>query len=359
MLFCVKTVLLVLGILRALVTLQNILRFLYEHMLPSTVSLKQKYPAKAKGKRPWALITGSSDGIGAEYARYLAQGGFNLILVSRDADKLKAVTEDIKYAYPSAETKVIQVDFTRESALHPSFFHDLRKQVNDLDISIVIACAGCFSMGRFEKTPGKYLEAMLDVNIYHNIMMSKVFMPMLIEQRSSKGFSSAFVSFSSISANHEMPFFGTTYMCTKAVTDYLGQAFIQELGTHNLQVPVDFQVVYPGGVNTCIFKRQESSNWPRMSKLQGFYMNDRSKCVAHYVKSLEMGFSETIGTVYDELVNGLLFVIPLCLTAHTQWKYPADYACATFGEKAKTGGNLGLNDPAWKHIIKAFEPMFI
>ena len=186
MLFSVKTVLLVLGILRALVTLQNILRFLYEHMLPSTVSLKQKYPAKAKGKRPWALITGSSDGIGAEYARYLAQGGFNLILVSRDADKLKAVTEDIKYAYPSAETKVIQVDFTRESALHPAFFQDLRKQVNDLDISIVIACAGCFSMGRFEKTPGKYLEAMLDVNIYHNIMMSKVFMPMLIEQRSSK-----------------------------------------------------------------------------------------------------------------------------------------------------------------------------
>lgn len=113
MLCSVKTVLLVLGILRALVTLQNILRFLYEHMLPSTVSLKQKYPAKAKGKRPWALITGSSDGIGAEYARYLAQGGFNLVLVSRDADKLKAVTEDIKYAYPSAETKVIQVDFTR------------------------------------------------------------------------------------------------------------------------------------------------------------------------------------------------------------------------------------------------------
>jgi short-subunit dehydrogenase len=40
-----------------------------------------------------------------------------------------------------------------------------------LDISVVIAAAGFFSVNRFEKIPGKYLEAMLDVNVYQFTMM--------------------------------------------------------------------------------------------------------------------------------------------------------------------------------------------
>ena len=59
----------------------------------------------------WAVVTGASDGIGAEYARQLASYGFNVCLVSRTKSKLEAVRDQIKEIAPNVETKIIQVDF--------------------------------------------------------------------------------------------------------------------------------------------------------------------------------------------------------------------------------------------------------
>jgi 17beta-estradiol 17-dehydrogenase / very-long-chain 3-oxoacyl-CoA reductase len=52
------------------------------------------------GKGSWALVTGASDGIGAEYCRQLASDGFNIILVSRTLSKLEAVNKEVKEINP-------------------------------------------------------------------------------------------------------------------------------------------------------------------------------------------------------------------------------------------------------------------
>lgn len=62
------------------------------------------------GKGSWALVTGASDGIGAEYCMQLAKEGFNICLVSRTRSKLEAVENKIKEA-TDAETCLIQFDF--------------------------------------------------------------------------------------------------------------------------------------------------------------------------------------------------------------------------------------------------------
>ena len=43
----------------------------------------------------WAIVTGSTDGIGLEYARQLAKKGYNLLLLSRTQAKLEKVREEI------------------------------------------------------------------------------------------------------------------------------------------------------------------------------------------------------------------------------------------------------------------------
>lgn len=42
------------------------------------------------------MITGSTDGIGKEFAHQLALKGFNIILVSRTMNKLEAVADEIR-----------------------------------------------------------------------------------------------------------------------------------------------------------------------------------------------------------------------------------------------------------------------
>ncbi len=50
-------------------------------------------------KNQWALITGASAGIGAEFAIQLAARGWSIILVARRADKLSALQASIKDSY--------------------------------------------------------------------------------------------------------------------------------------------------------------------------------------------------------------------------------------------------------------------
>ena len=44
-------------------------------------------------------MTGASDGLGKEYARNLAQSGFDIILMARDIAKLEAVAKEIRDEY--------------------------------------------------------------------------------------------------------------------------------------------------------------------------------------------------------------------------------------------------------------------
>lgn len=63
------------------------------------------------GRGSWAVVTGASDGMGAEYCRQLASKGFNICLVSRTLSKLEAVEKEIKEKW-DVQTKIVQVDFS-------------------------------------------------------------------------------------------------------------------------------------------------------------------------------------------------------------------------------------------------------
>ena len=49
------------------------------------------------GRRPWALVTGGSSGMGLEFARQLAEIGCNLLLVSNQKEELDKAASDLKH----------------------------------------------------------------------------------------------------------------------------------------------------------------------------------------------------------------------------------------------------------------------
>lgn len=65
--------------------------------------------------RPITVITGASSGIGAELARVFARNGYELALVARREDRLRALADEI-VATGAARPIVIVVDLTQDDA---------------------------------------------------------------------------------------------------------------------------------------------------------------------------------------------------------------------------------------------------
>ncbi|CAD5209272.1 unnamed protein product [Bursaphelenchus okinawaensis] len=81
---------------------------IYVHSIADPLDLKRMAGAK------WALVTGSTDGIGKGYALELARRGFKTILVARNPQKLAAVADEIR-TETGAEVKTVSFDFTATS----------------------------------------------------------------------------------------------------------------------------------------------------------------------------------------------------------------------------------------------------
>ena len=91
----------------------------------------------------WALITGASSGIGAEFAMQLAALKFNLVLVARRKDKLDQLSADLIAKF-NIETLVISLDLSK-----PDFLETIKQQTNHLDIGLLINNAGFAITGSF------------------------------------------------------------------------------------------------------------------------------------------------------------------------------------------------------------------
>lgn len=86
----------------------------------------------------WALVTGASAGIGAAFARRLAETGANLILTARRADRLEALAGEMKAAH-GVDTRVIAADFARPEA-PADLFDEIARE--GLPVDILISNAG-------------------------------------------------------------------------------------------------------------------------------------------------------------------------------------------------------------------------
>ncbi|KAF3103570.1 hypothetical protein TWF102_003753 [Orbilia oligospora] len=95
-----------------------------------------------KGEAPWALITGSSDGIGKALAIELAGKGFNIIVHGRTPSKIAKLAADLEAQY-KIKTKTIALDAT-DPVL--SLDEPVLNAIGDTKVTILINCVGGISI---------------------------------------------------------------------------------------------------------------------------------------------------------------------------------------------------------------------
>ncbi|KFM71039.1 Hydroxysteroid dehydrogenase-like protein 1, partial [Stegodyphus mimosarum] len=85
----------------------------------------------------WAVVTGGTDGIGKAYARELARQGLDIIIISRNRDKLERTARDIEKDF-NVQTFIIQADFSRGREI----YNHISEQLADKEIGILINNVG-------------------------------------------------------------------------------------------------------------------------------------------------------------------------------------------------------------------------
>ena len=107
---------------------------------------------------PWAVITGASSGIGAEFARRVAERGLNIVLVARREDRLNSLASELEEDY-SVETRVVVVDLADED-----FLARVRERTSDVEVGLLINSAGFAVSGNLLDNKLEDELAMLAVN---------------------------------------------------------------------------------------------------------------------------------------------------------------------------------------------------
>jgi len=193
----------------------SVFKELFSILRPS-FNLSQRY-----GQKSWAVITGASDGIGKAFAFNLAEKGFNIVLVSRNKEKLEIVAKALKYKCPSIETRTVEADFTE--AYKEGFAERIYEEVKDLDISILVNNAGGFIKKTYVDITIKELQDIINLNCLSHALITRVFIPGLAKREKK----SAIINVSSIAGGFPQPH-RQTYSASKAFLDYLSRGLAYE-----------------------------------------------------------------------------------------------------------------------------------
>jgi short-subunit dehydrogenase len=190
-----------------------------------------------------ALVTGASSGLGKALAYALAKQGIPLILVARNAEKLKKVTSDLP---PS--THIHTADLT-DAKQRKDLITLIRQRQPDL----VINNAGFGLYGPTLAHPLSDLCAMVELNVQALMELSVESARVLLEEN-KKGI---IFNISSAAAFFSTPSFNL-YGATKAFVNSFSEGLDAELKSQGVRV----LTVCPGQIETD-FRRRASEDYPQ------------------------------------------------------------------------------------------------
>ena len=218
--------------------------------------LLQSYTTQEERKEGvYAIITGSTSGIGLQFAKELAVLGFDLVCISRNPKKLKDKEFEIReYANKNINLKIlnIQKDF---SQMHtPGFYEDIATQVENLNIAMLINSAGLVTKplkgSELLDNDSQDLRNLVVVNCGAQSCLNHLLIPKFVQRFEEKEVKSVIIDVSSLSAKGN--FIGrATYGASKGFNRMLTAGLSKKYSRE-----IEWMSLMPSSVRTPMIKHE-------------------------------------------------------------------------------------------------------
>jgi short-subunit dehydrogenase len=262
--------------------------------------------SSAKGT---ALITGASSGIGAVYADRLANAGYDLILVARNADRLSALAKRL-VAETGRSIETVTADLAAP--------RDLARVETTLKtapaLTLLVNNAGVGAAAPLLQSDVRKMEDMITLNVSVLTRLAYAAIPAFV----SRG-GGTIINISSIAALSPELLNGV-YAGTKAFVLALSQSIHHELGAKGIRV----QAVLPGATATN-------------------FWNTAGMPIEHLPKGIVMPVEDMVDAALAGLEQGEIVTIP-SLPNKADWD-------VLERARAALGPNLSLTAPAPRYGV--------
>ena len=246
---------------------------------------------------PTALITGASRGIGRAFAAELARRGYNLLLVARSEDQLKAVAAEARQH--GVQAAILTQDL---AAPHAADMVAAWAAGQTQELAVLVNNAGYGLWGRFEELSLAEQQNMLQLNMHLPVALTHLLLPAL--RRQPKAY---ILNVSSTAAYQAVPTL-TLYAASKAFLLSFSRGLRYELRESGVSVTC----LSPGATTTDFADRagmsaglQETANKVSMTPAQVAQAG---------IAALLAGEAELIPGALNKLSSKLTGLVPKSLT---------------------------------------------